>query len=125
MSWVAGGIARDPFQQAMLGLWPASSMARFSSFLLFRRVRENSKLQSGMLGGARLNSPRNRGKVVSWEMQSFAGKGITQNQRVGTFPNRIRAKPRRWLRFFATFPCNLIVLSQDKWSLNMFVHRYG
>ena len=33
-------------------------------------------------------------------------------------------QPRRWLRFFATFPCNLIALLQDKCSLNMFVHRY-
>ena len=32
--------------------------------------------------------------------------------------------PRRFLRFFATFPCNLSLTPQDKYPLKMFVQRY-
>jgi hypothetical protein len=127
MSWVVNGAFHRQFRQAMLGgtfgqlrAWRVSQVFCFSGGL--EKIRNCNRECLGAQG--RIDSPRNRDKVRSWEMHSFGGKGIAQNQRVANmFPPNPR-QLRRWLRFFAIFPCHLIVLSYDKYALNMFVKRY-
>jgi hypothetical protein len=67
MAWVAGGTARDPLHQAMLG-------GTFGRLRAWRVSWERLGTQGLM------DLPRNRGKALSLEMRSFGGKGIAQNQ---------------------------------------------
>jgi hypothetical protein len=100
-----------PPSNAWRNIWPASRVARLSSVLLFRRVRDNSKPQSGALGAQGLMkfTPESRYSA----MHSFGEKESRKIKELEHVPPD-RREPRLWLRFFAIFPCNLVVLSYDK-----------
>ena len=77
-----------------------------------------------MLGGARPDrlTPESRYSTMPINAIHLVEKESRKVKELEKFPPNPR-QPRRWLRFFATFPCNLIVLSQGKCSLNMLAHR--
>ena len=116
MSWLAYGTA-GPSTKLCL----AEPLARFAHGALLEFCWRLAV--QGLIG-----SPRDHGNGLSRQMQSFAGKGIAQNQRVGACPDRIRANRGGDCVFLPHSPtillsCDLIVLSQGKCSLNMLAHR--